>query len=302
MTKTPTEEAVDLDGLQRLFERIPPGPYDALHRQDGWEVRQIDTDPRDKHHWPYRLCERIAGQAAECDDAVFPFIAGVINAWPTLLSELSRLQAERDRAVEERARLARFADVALRALWDGHDFDAEDIQDAALKHGLIRATVFNPNIHIDHLGVGAKAGDEWFVPSEWVEALFTLPPPVKEAEPVNEVIVTPADLQDLLVAAYERGAHDTHEHYQPDPDPCFKEAAWDYVASLDFTATTRPHRATPPALQARALEGALREAQSVLAMLVEPGAIQQTTVINAYAAAKTAEAKARAALTGEKGQ
>ena len=69
------------------------------------------------------------------------------------------------------------------------------------------------------------------------------------------------------------------------------------------TATTRPHRATPPALQARveALEGALREAQSVLAMLVEPGAIQQTTVINAYAAAKTAEAKARAALTGEKG-
>lgn len=101
MTKTPTEEAVDLEGLQRLFERIPPGPYDALHRQDGWEVRQIDTDPGNKHHWPYRLCERISGQTAECDDAVFPFIAGVINAWPTLLSELARLQAERDRAVDD---------------------------------------------------------------------------------------------------------------------------------------------------------------------------------------------------------
>lgn len=55
---------------------------------------------------------------------------------------------------------------------------------------------------------------------------------------------------------------------------------------------------SPPNPQARieALEGALREAQSVLAMMVEPGAIQQTTVINAYAAAKSAEAKARAAL------
>lgn len=48
---------------------------------------------------------------------------------------------------------------------------------------------------------------------------------------------------------------------------------------------------------APALVEALKEAQSVLAMMVEPGAIQQTTVINAYAAAKAAEAKARRALS-----
>jgi len=85
--QTLVDEAVDFEELKRLFARIPPGPYDALHRQDGWEVRQIDTDPGNKHHWPYRLCERIAGQTAECDDAVFPFIAAMLNAFPALLSE-----------------------------------------------------------------------------------------------------------------------------------------------------------------------------------------------------------------------
>lgn len=196
--------------------------------------------------------------------------------------DFARLQAERDRAVEANERLARLGRIVERE----RDRLAEELQVA--RDALHEA--YERTGHADDLAAAHVAD-------------LALPPPVKEAEPVNEVIVTPGDLQDLLIAAYERGAHDTHEHYQPDPDPCFKEAAWDYVASLDFTATTRPHRATPPALQARveALEGALREAQSVLAMLVEPGAIQQTTVINAYAAAKTAEAKARAALTGEKG-
>lgn len=78
---------------------------------------------------------------------------------------------------------------------------------------------------------------------------------------VEEVIVKPDDLQDLLVAAYEDGAHATHKHYQPGPDPCFKEAAYDYVAGLDFTAITRPLRASssPPDAQDRieALEKAL---------------------------------------------
>jgi len=46
-----------------------------------------------------------------------------------------------------------------------------------------------------------------------------------------------------------------------------------------------------------ALLEALKEAQSVLAMMVEPGAIQQTTVISAYAAAVAAEAKARTVLS-----
>lgn len=178
MTKTPTEEAVDLDGLQRLFERIPPGPYDALHRQDGWEVRQIDTDPRDKHHWPYRLCERIAGQAAECDDAVFPFIAGVINAWPTLLSELSRLQAERDRAVE--------------ALTEARDLLLERI------HGSpARSAAHNARVRI-----------------ESALASLLLPPPVKEAEPrhdgkdwiVHEPHVEAASAQTGIPASVIRAA------------------------------------------------------------------------------------------------
>lgn len=72
------------------------------------------------------------------------------------------------------------------------------------------------------------------------------PEPAPVGEVVTEVLVTPETLQDLIGAAYEQGAHDTHEHYQPDPDPSFKEAAWDYVASLDFTTTTRPYRARPP--------------------------------------------------------
>ena len=52
---------------------------------------------------------------------------------------------------------------------------------------------------------------------------------------------------------------------------------------------------------APALLEALKEAQSVLAMMVEPGAIQQTTAINAYAAAKAAEAKARTAISQAEG-
>ena len=247
MTKTPTEEA--------------------------WESLATLVETKGAH---WRLTDSPA------DDCVDVPVADLRLA----LADRARLQAERDRAVEERARLARFADVALRALWDGHDFDAEDIQDAALKHGLIRATVFNPNIHIDHLGVGAEAGDEWFVPSEWVEALFTHPPPDKEAEPEPVAL----DTYDAGLLG-DGGGGDVgwwHDYIRAE-----LERAHEFYAS---------QITTPPALQARveALEGALREAQSVLAMLVEPGAIQQTTVINAYAAAKTAEAKARAALTGEK--
>lgn len=76
---------VDLQALNEWFADIPPGPYDALNTMGGWEVRQIDTDPTDKHNWPFRLCSSISGQTAECDAAVFNFIAGVINAWPQIL-------------------------------------------------------------------------------------------------------------------------------------------------------------------------------------------------------------------------
>lgn len=83
------------------------------------------------------------------------------------------------------------------------------------------------------------------------------------------VIITPSDLQDHLIAAYEQGAHDTHTHYRPDPDPDFKEAAWDYVAGLDFTETTRPYRLLdqPPARaegEWRTIESAPKDGTEVL--------------------------------------
>ena len=88
---TETEETVlDLEALRRWFDQIPAGPFDALHTTTGWEVRQLDTDPTNKHHWPFRLCSSVAGQTAGCDEAVFSFIAGVINAWPAIDAALSR--------------------------------------------------------------------------------------------------------------------------------------------------------------------------------------------------------------------
>jgi hypothetical protein len=47
---------------------------------------------------------------------------------------------------------------------------------------------------------------------------------------------------------------------------------------------------------------ALEQAQKVLAMFIEPNAIQQTTVINAYAKAIEAEYKARKALAKARGE
>lgn len=51
-----------------------------------------------------------------------------------------------------------------------------------------------------------------------------------------------------------------------------------------------------------ALEAAAGKAHSALAVMISPGAIQQTTVINAYAMAVEAEAALRAARSGKEGQ
>lgn len=45
-----------------------------------------------------------------------------------------------------------------------------------------------------------------------------------------------------------------------------------------------------------ALEAALKQCQSVLAMFIHPDTIMETTVLNAYALATAAEAKARSIL------
>jgi hypothetical protein len=80
---------VDQNRLDDLFSQIPSGPWDASRRGGGHEVRQIDTDPTNKHHYPFRLCQSIAGQKAKCDNAVFDFIAGVLNAWPQISAALA---------------------------------------------------------------------------------------------------------------------------------------------------------------------------------------------------------------------
>lgn len=41
-----------------------------------------------------------------------------------------------------------------------------------------------------------------------------------------------AEMLDLLAQAYEQGCRDVHEHYQPDPDPEFGEAARDYAHAI----------------------------------------------------------------------
>lgn len=63
-----------------------------------------------------------------------------------------------------------------------------------------------------------------------------------------------------------------------------------YPLKAEARANARLAAAAPALLEA------LREAQAVLAMMVEPHAIQNTTTLYAYAQAKAAEAKARAAI------
>jgi hypothetical protein len=59
---------------------------------------------------------------------------------------------------------------------------------------------------------------------------------------VAHVLIEPEDLQELVRHAYLAGCRDVHENYQEDADPDFTEASYDYVASLDFTETTKPYR------------------------------------------------------------
>lgn len=41
-----------------------------------------------------------------------------------------------------------------------------------------------------------------------------------------------ANIDEVIMAAYEAGAQAVHDNYQEDRDPCFREAARDYVSSL----------------------------------------------------------------------
>jgi hypothetical protein len=59
------------------------------------------------------------------------------------------------------ADLVAFAKEIIRESWEGCD-NGEAIHDAAVKHGLLRETQFNPKVHKDPNGY-AEPGDPWFV-------------------------------------------------------------------------------------------------------------------------------------------
>lgn len=104
--------------------------------------------------------------------ALLPAYNVVARAFETNAAEhMLKAAAECTRLQEEVKGLAGFATAALDCLWDGYAMDGSDIQDAALQHGLIVQTTFDPNIHSDRHGVGAEDGDKWFVPAPWLVAL-----------------------------------------------------------------------------------------------------------------------------------
>ena len=58
---------IDVHGAS-LDDPMPPG---WQHRH---ELRATDTAPTDKHHWPYRIAQTIAGQSAQQADHDFAFM------------------------------------------------------------------------------------------------------------------------------------------------------------------------------------------------------------------------------------
>lgn len=82
------DNVIDFSELDALFSQIPGGPYHTIHSDSGWEVRQIDVDPTNRQHWPFRLCQSVSGQMAVCDGATFEFIAAILNIWPTFRAAL----------------------------------------------------------------------------------------------------------------------------------------------------------------------------------------------------------------------
>lgn len=58
-------------------------------------------------------------------------------------------------------RMARFVREVMLNSWEGCDLDGGEAQDLALKHGLIRPTVYDP---VKHGAIGeAEPGDEIYV-------------------------------------------------------------------------------------------------------------------------------------------
>lgn len=64
--------------------------------------------------------------------------------------------------------LADFANSVIQIAFEGGSLDGWEIQDMALKHGLLIETKFDPAKHEDLEGYAEK-GDPWFVLSDLLE-------------------------------------------------------------------------------------------------------------------------------------
>jgi len=203
MTSETEETVLDLEALRRWFDQIPAGPFDALHTTTGWEVRQLDTDPTNKHHWPFRLCSSVAGQTAGCDEAVFSFIAGVINAWPAIDAALSRApEAEELGASTRMTSPASRSLTPLSAGW-------KDIASAPMD-----GTVFQ-GCNLDHPSFGSWAMCRR-VRHSWDD----------QGEPVTQ------DLGGWVIISDVE--HDYHEAATNGPEPSFSVAPDDLNQSVRY--------------------------------------------------------------------
>jgi len=82
---------------------VTPGPWVPIHNADQHgmirsEVRQQDDDPTNKHHWPFRVAQTVAGQFANADRANFDYLARLdpqtVSALCTsLLSHMDRVES-----------------------------------------------------------------------------------------------------------------------------------------------------------------------------------------------------------------
>jgi len=110
---------------------VTPGPWVPIHNADQHgmirsEVRQQDDDPTNKHHWPFRVAQTVAGQFANADRANFDYLARLdpqtVSALCTsLLSHMDRVEELEgrpdDATLDER--MTRAGMIPLTALLNG---------------------------------------------------------------------------------------------------------------------------------------------------------------------------------------
>lgn len=90
--------------------------------------------------------------------------------------------------------VAEFAKECLQVAFEGCGLDGGDIQDLAVKHGLIEQVAFDPSKHYDPEGV-TEDGDQWFAYTDGFKAALT-GAPASAAEPVwQEAIDITRDYQ-----------------------------------------------------------------------------------------------------------